>query len=66
MKRKIVWIPLLIVGLLAVLSGVYWTALAMSRPDESKLTAWGKDLDAAIAEAKQSGKLVLVKAGSEY
>jgi hypothetical protein len=41
--------------------GLLWFA-----PDESKLTAWRNDLEGALAEAKGSDRLVLVKAGSKH
>lgn len=62
-KRRIVT-GLLGVTVLAV--GAYLLALKATRSDPSKLTAWGSDLDKALAQAGETGRLVLVKAGSEY
>ncbi len=63
------WTRRIGVGVLVLLVlgvGGYLVARNALKPDESKLGTWGRDLDKALAEAKQSGKLVLVKAGSEY
>ncbi|NUN48865.1 MAG: hypothetical protein HUU15_08575 [Candidatus Brocadiae bacterium] len=55
-----------ILGLLVLAFGGYVVALKVLKPDPAHLTAWGSDLEKALAEAKGSNKLVLVKAGSEY
>ncbi|KAF0243690.1 MAG: hypothetical protein FD180_3160 [Planctomycetota bacterium] len=55
-----------ILTLLVLGVGGYLVALKAYKPDPAKLGAWGSDLDQALAEAKKSNKLVLVKAGSEY
>jgi hypothetical protein len=62
-KRRIGFgiLTLLVLGV-----GGYLAARAALKPDPAKLTAWGTDLDVALAEAKKSDKLVLVKTGSEY
>ena len=51
---------------LVIVFGGYAGALAWYAPDESKLTAWKYDLDKALSEAKESNRLVLVKAGSKW
>ncbi|MBI2922903.1 MAG: hypothetical protein HYY18_17755 [Planctomycetes bacterium] len=53
-------------GLLVVAFGAYQVALHAFKPDPAKLGAWGTDLDQALAEARRTNKLVLVKAGSQY
>ncbi|MFN0059958.1 MAG: hypothetical protein ACKVX7_15985 [Planctomycetota bacterium] len=55
-----------IVGLLVILSGVYFGALKYFAPAEGSLVAWGTGLDVALSAAAKSGKAVLVKAGSEW
>jgi len=55
-----------ILTLLVLAVGGYLVALKAFKPDPAKLGAWGTDLDQALAEARKSNKLVLVKAGSEY
>ena len=52
--------------LLVLAAGGYLVALKAFKPDPAKLGAWGSDLDKALAEARRTNKLVLVKAGSEY
>lgn len=55
------------VGVLLVLVvGVYVVAFNATKSDPAKLGTWGRDLDQALADARKSDKLVLVKAGSEY
>lgn len=55
-----------ILGVTVLAAGAYLVAFRATRPDPSKLTAWGTDLDKALAEAATFGRLLLVKAGSEY
>lgn len=57
---------LYIVGVVVLLTGVYVGALRYFAPEKGSLTAWGAELDAALASAAQSGRPVLVKAGSEW
>ena len=59
-------IALGILGFLVLSTGAYIVALRAFKPDPSKLGAWSSDLDKALVEARASGKLVLVKAGSEW
>lgn len=59
-------ILLSIAAVLVVAFGGYAAALSIFAPDESKLGAWRTDLTAALAEAKATNKLVVVKAGSKY
>lgn len=53
-------------GFLVLAFGAYQVALRAFKPDPAKLGAWGTDLDQALAEARKTNKLVLVKAGSQY
>lgn len=55
-----------ILGFLVLAIGGYFVARTALKPDPSKLSAWGSDLDQALAEARKTNKLVLVKAGSVY
>ena len=59
-------ILLLVAGTLALLVAGYFGALSWYAPDHAKLTTWRSDLESALAEAKQAGKLVVIKAGSKY
>ena len=63
------WGRRIVFGFLAfvvVAAGAYQVGLRAYKPDPSKLGAWSSDLDKALVEARASGKLVLVKAGSEW
>ena len=64
--KKSLKIALAFAGVIALVVGGYVAALALSAPDETKLAGWRSDLKAALAEAKQTNKLVVVKAGSKY
>ena len=59
-------ILLLGAGTLTLLVAAYFGALAWYAPDQAKLSNWRGDLESALAEAKQAGKLVVIKAGSKY
>ncbi|MCC6738048.1 MAG: hypothetical protein IT452_03315 [Planctomycetia bacterium] len=55
-----------ILALLVLVVGGYAVAYRQTASDPAKLGAWGTDLDKALAEAGKAGKLVVVKAGSQY
>lgn len=55
-----------VAGLVLLVLGVYAAGFQFTKSDPAKLAAWGTDLDKALAEAGKTGKLVVVKAGSEY
>ena len=63
---RIKWIALAVLATGVLVVGGYAGALAWFAPDDAKLTAWQLNLDQALADAKKSNRLVLVKAGSKW